>query len=130
MARSSLSILPLAKRGWATAAYSPEGAAWVDDLVGYLDGNRKLFDAGVNAIPGLSSMNLEATYLSWVDFSGTGMSRGEFTKRVEQGAEIAVNHGPTFGTGGESFLRFNIATPRARVQEAVERLAKAFGDLQ
>ncbi|MEO1363274.1 MAG: aminotransferase, partial [Pseudomonadota bacterium] len=43
---------------------------------------------------------------------------------------IAVNHGPTFGTGGDSWLRFNIATPRARVQEAVDRLATAFGDLQ
>lgn len=114
----------------ATAAYSPEGAAWVDDLVAYLDGNRKLFDAGVNAIPGLASMNLEATYLSWVDFDGTGMDRAEFTRRVQQDAQIAVNHGPTFGTGGENFLRFNIATPRVRVQEAVERLARAFGDLQ
>ena len=41
-----------------------------------------------------------------------------------------VNHGPTFGTGGESFLRFNIATPRARVEEAVARLGAAFADLQ
>ncbi|MEL6886376.1 MAG: MalY/PatB family protein [Pseudomonadota bacterium] len=113
-----------------TAAYSPEGAAWVDDLMQYLDGNRRLFDDAVNAIPGLQSMPLEATYLSWVDFSGTGMAREEFTKRVEQDACIAVNHGPTFGKGGESRLRFNIATPRARVQEAVARLARAFSDLQ
>lgn len=114
----------------ATAAYSPEGAAWVDELVHYLDGNRRLFDEGVNAIPGLQSMALEATYLAWVNFEGTGMDRTEFTRRVEQDACIAVNHGPTFGTGGDSWLRFNIATPRARVQEAVERLATAFGDLQ
>lgn len=114
----------------ATAAYSPEGAAWVDELVAYLDGNRKLFDAGVNAIPGLSSMALESTYLAWVDFSGTGMDMADFTGRVQQGARIAVNHGPTFGKGGESFLRFNIATPRARVQDAVERLSQAFADLQ
>ncbi|WP_299750102.1 MalY/PatB family protein [uncultured Tateyamaria sp.] len=114
----------------ATAAYSPEGAAWTDELVTYLDGNRKLFDDAVNAIPGLYSMPLESTYLSWVDFDGTGMTREEFTKRVEKDACIAVNHGPTFGKGGDSWLRFNIATPRARVQEAVERLAQAFGDLQ
>ena len=114
----------------ATAAYSPEGAAWVDELVQYLDGNRKVFDAGVNAIPGLSSMALESTYLAWVDFAGTGMDMAEFTRRVEKDAKIAVNHGPTFGKGGDSFLRFNIATPRARVEEAVERLAKAFSDLQ
>ncbi|GAA6165805.1 pyridoxal phosphate-dependent aminotransferase [Pelagimonas sp. KU-00592-HH] len=114
----------------AEAAYSPEGAAWVDDLVQYLDGNRKLLDDAIAKIPGLSSMPLEATYLSWVDFSGTGMIREEFTRRVEQGARIAVNHGPTFGTGGESFLRFNIATPRSLVEQACERLADAFSDLQ
>lgn len=114
----------------AEAAYSPEGAAWVDDLRAYLDGNRKAFDAGVNAIPGLASMPLEATYLAWVDFSGTGMSRDEFTQRVQQDAKIAVNHGPTFGTGGDDFLRFNFAAPRAQIDEAVARLAKAFGDLQ
>jgi cystathionine beta-lyase len=114
----------------ATAAYSPEGAKWVDEMVDYLDGNRRLFDEAVNAIPGFKSMPLAATYLAWVDFEDTGMSREEFTKRVEQGAAIAANHGPTFGTGGETFLRFNIATPRARVEEACARLAEAFKDLQ
>ena len=114
----------------AEAAYSPEGAAWVDDLVAYLDGNRQIFDAGINAIPGLKSMPLEATYLAWVDFAGTGMSREEFTDRVEKGAKIAVNHGPTFGSGGDNFLRFNLATPRAVVEQAVDRMQAAFADLQ
>ncbi len=114
----------------AEAAYSPDGAAWVDALVTYLDGNRRLFDDAINAIPGLKSMPLEATYLAWVDFSDTGMSIEEFTNRVEKTAHIAANHGPTFGAGGESFLRFNLATPRARIQDAVTRLEKAFSDLQ
>lgn len=114
----------------ATAAYSPEGAAWVDALTVYLDGNRRLFDEMVNAIPGLRSMPLEATYLAWVDFAGTGMSAEEFTTRVEREARIAANHGPAFGQGGESWLRFNFATPRARVEEAGARLQKAFADLQ
>lgn len=112
------------------AAYSPEGAAWVDELVPYLDENRKLFDAGINAIPGLKSMEMQSTYLAWVDFSGTGMAREEFTNRVQNEARIAANHGPTFGTGGESFLRFNFASPRTRIIEATERLQAAFGDLQ
>jgi cystathionine beta-lyase len=113
-----------------TAAYSPEGAEWVDALMRYLDGNRALFDRAVAAIPGLRSMPLEATYLAWVDFSGTGMTTEEFTERVERDARIAVNRGPTFGAGGESFLRFNLATPRARVEEAATRLSEAFADLQ
>jgi len=114
----------------ATAAYSPEGAAWVDDLMRYLEGNRRLFDAGIAAIPGLRSTPLQATYLAWVDFSGTGMAPTEVIERVEKTARIATNHGSSFGTGGESYLRFNIACPRAQVVEAVERLQRAFADLQ
>jgi cystathionine beta-lyase len=114
----------------ATAAYSPDGAAWVDALMAYLDDNRRLFDAGVAAIPGVASMPLEATYLAWVDFAGTGMTAAEFTGRVEKGALICTNHGSSFGAGGESFLRFNLAMPRALVAQAVERLQTAFADLQ
>lgn len=114
----------------ATAAYSPEGAIWVDELRTYLDGNRRIFDDGINAIPGLASMNLEATYLAWVDFANTGMSREEFTARVQDTARIAANHGPTFGKGGDSFLRFNLGAPKAQIQEAVARLQSAFADLQ
>ena len=114
----------------ATAAYSPEGAVWVDDLMRYLDGNRRLFDDGIARIPGLRSTALEATYLAWVDFSGTGMTPAEAIERVEKIAKIATNHGTSFGTGGETFLRFNLACPRAQVAEAVDRLSRAFADLQ
>lgn len=113
-----------------TAAYSPEGAQWLDALMAYLEANRRLFDAGVNAIPGLHSMALEGTYLAWVDFSATGMAAPECIARVEKAARIATNHGATFGLGGETFLRFNLAAPRAQVAEAVARLQAAFADLQ
>ena len=114
----------------ATAAYSPEGAQWLDELIHYIDGNRVIFDKEVNKIPGLSSMPLEGTYLAWVDFSGTGMEEEEFIYRVQEKAKIAVNHGSTFGTGGEKYLRFNLATPRTLVVEATKRLKDAFSDLQ
>lgn len=114
----------------AEAAYSPEGAAWVDALVDYLDGNRRILDEGLNAIPGLKSMPMEATYLAWVDFEGTGMEPTDYLRRVEQDAKIAVNHGISFGKGGERFLRFNFATPRPLVEQAVARMQDAFSDLQ
>lgn len=117
-------------KAMVTAAYSPDGAAWVDALCLYLDGNRQIFDAGIASIPGLKSTPLEATYLAWVDFAGTGMAPAEFTARVEKGARIAANHGAPFGAGGETFLRFNFACRRALVVEAVARLKAAFADLQ
>jgi cystathionine beta-lyase len=112
------------------AAYTPEGAEWVDQLVAYLDGNRRVFDAGIDAIPGLRSMPLESTFLSWVDFSGTGMSTEEVATRIRDTARIGVSPGPAFGPGGEMFNRFNIATHRSVVEEAVARMQEAFSDLQ
>ncbi len=113
-----------------TAAYSDDGAAWLAALIPYLDANRRLFDAAIAAIPGARSMPLEATYLGWVDFSGTGLSPAEVIARVERQAGIATNHGESFGTGGEGFLRFNFALPRARLAEACARLSAVFRDLQ
>ncbi len=113
----------------AEAAYA-NGAPWLDALRLYLDANRAIFDAGMHAIPGVRSMRLDATYLAWVDFSGTGMERAEFTRRIERDARIAASHGDTFGTGGETWMRLNLAMPRVRIEEAVSRLQAAFADLQ
>ncbi len=112
-----------------TAAYA-YGVDWLEALIAYLDSNRRMFDDRVNALPGLRSIPLEATYLAWVDFSGTGMSVEEFTRRIEQDARIAANHGPTFGKGGEMFMRFNFGTSRATLSDALERIEHAFSDLQ
>ena len=112
------------------AAYSPEGADWVDAQIAHLDGNRQILDAAMNAIPGVRSMPLQATFLAWVDFSGTGMSFDEIAARIRDDARIAVSPGPGFGAGGELHQRINFATQRARVEEACARLQAAFSDLQ
>jgi cystathionine beta-lyase len=112
------------------AAYTPEGESYVTALCDYLQENCRVFDAGINAIPGLASMPLESTYLAWVDFSGTGMTPSEVKRRIGQEAKIGVSLGETFGTGGAHFQRFNIAMPRAQVEDAVARMQRAFADLQ
>ena len=73
-------------------------------------------------------MALEATYMSWVHFEGTGLTRKEILERIHKKANIAANHGETFGKGGEHHLRFNLATQRTNVLEAIDRLAKVFHD--
>ncbi len=112
------------------AAYTPAGAAWVDQLVQYLEGNYQLFAKGINAIPGVSLMPMQGTYLSWADFAGTGMNHTEIMQRVVEVAKIAPTPGPALGTGGETCLRFNLGTQRSKIADAVDRLQKAFADLQ
>lgn len=106
------------------------GDEWLDAVRAYIAENFHIFKKGVDAIPGLSVMDMPSTYLVWVDFSGTGMVQNEFANRVAKDARIAVNKGTVFGAGGETYLRFNVATRRAIVEQSVSRLEKAFGDLQ
>jgi cystathionine beta-lyase len=111
--------------GWRT------GEAWLDELLVYLEANRDLFDTLIeDAAPGARSMRLDATYLAWVDFSGTGLKSTDVADWVAKRARIFASPGQQFGPGGDSWLRFNIATPRPILVEALTRLENAFADLR
>jgi len=112
----------------AEAAYR-DGDAWLDALIPYLDRNRRLMNDAISDIPGLSVMDLEATYLAWVDFSGTGMTPEQITARLTA-AGLAPSAGHTFGPEGALHMRFNIACRHALLDEAMARLSEAFSDLQ
>jgi cystathionine beta-lyase len=115
----------------ATEAAWRTGDAWLDALMPYLAKSRDLFDARIEAAaPGARSMRLDATYLAWVDFSGTGLGADDVAARVAKRARIYASPGPQFGPGGEGWLRFNFATPRPILDQALARLEEAFQDLR
>lgn len=113
-----------------TAAYA-ESEDWLDALLVYLKGNRDYIDQRVAAeLPGVRSVKLDATYLSWIDFSGTGMDDAEIQRRFAEDAKVVCNTGPSFGPGGAGFMRLNFACPRAMVEDGMNRIVSAFSDLQ
>ena len=115
----------------ATEAAWRTGEAWLDELLPYLAKNRDVFDARIEAAaPGARSMHLDGTYLAWVDFSGTGLAPEDVAARVRDRARLFVSPGEQFGPGGETWLRFNFATPRLLLDEALSRLEGAFSDLR
>jgi cysteine-S-conjugate beta-lyase len=115
----------------ATEAAWRTGEPWLDHLLPYLATSRDLFDARIEAaIPGARSMRLDATYLAWVDFSGTNLPPKEIADRVSKRARIFASPGEQFGPGGETWLRFNFATPRPILEDAISRLEDAFADLR
>ena len=112
------------------AAYTPEGAAWVDALIQVLDGNRRTLCDGMNMIPGVSAMPMQSTFLAWVDFSATGMSDADIRGRLHNTARVLPTPGDGLGLGGAFHHRFNIGAPRAIIDDAVARVRNAFSDLQ
>lgn len=103
------------------AAYSPEGAAWLNALRGYLADNYRLTrDIISNELPGCPMALLEATYLPWIDVSSLGVPTEELEERLIREAGVWVNCGEMYGSRG--FIRLNIACTRARLREGLRRL--------
>lgn len=103
----------------ALAAYR-EGGAWLDAQLGYLRANRDAVETAVARMPGLSMAHVEATYLAWIDAGGLGVT-DPHALFLEHG--VAMSPGAQFGAG--QFVRLNFGTQRARLDEALRRMADA-----
>ena len=111
-----------------TAAFAQSGD-WSEAARAYLAENFRIFARRVAAIPGVSVMEMASTYLAWADFTALGMSDEELLKRLLV-AKVAPSPGTQFGTGGSGHMRFNLALPRPTLLSAIERIERAFSDLQ
>lgn len=102
------------------AAYR-HGEPWRRALIEYLRGNRDLvYRFAAERLPGIRLEPMEATYLAWLD--ARGLERDAPAKFFED-AGVGLSNGHDFGAPG--FLRLNFGCPRARVQEGLERMARA-----
>lgn len=112
------------------AALSAEGEKWLNDLQGYLSENRRYLAEAVRNIPGLRLRSAQATYLAWLDiraWQNKSESLEDLSPRVcadlQQRYNLHISCGNDFGSGGEGYLRLNMACSRSVLQEAVRRLA-------
>lgn len=109
--------------GATTAAYEG-GAEWLDELLLHLQENRAILKEGLEKlIPGVVFSPLEGTYLQWIDLRCLGLQQKQLMELLEK-AQIFVNDGATFGTGGEGRIRFNLACPSDSIKQALERLER------
>lgn len=110
------------------AAYSPEGAEWLDELRGYLyDNYLTVKDFFAKKLPSFPITRLEGTYLVWIDISASGLNADGVTARLLEEQKLMVNSGSMYGPGGENFIRLNIACPRSTVLDGLHRIAAVLG---
>ena len=103
-----------------------ESEDWIDELNQYLWGNYTfLCDFIDKSIPSWKVCRLEGTYLPWVDVSAMGIPVQQLCDRLLKEASVWINPGTMYGPEtGTGYVRFNIACPRSRLKEALERIAK------
>jgi cystathionine beta-lyase len=101
---------------------------WLDDVMAYLDGNRRFVAEFVKTrIPGMIHHMGESLYLAWLDCADLELGGAAPYDFFLERARVALSDGRNFGKGGETFVRLNYATSRAILREILERMARALG---
>ncbi|NOQ23907.1 MAG: putative C-S lyase [Bacteroidales bacterium] len=111
------------------AAYN-FGDEWLGQLMEYLSGNLDYLDHYLKEnIPQIKMIRPEGTYLVWLDCSELKMTDKELKDFMIQKAGLGLNAGTMFGTGGEGFMRINVACPKQTITDALTRLENAVNKL-
>lgn len=108
------------------AAYS-HGTEWLDQMLAYVQGNIDyLDDYCTRYMPRIKVIRPEASYLVYLDCRELNLSQPELLTLFIEGAHLALNDGAVFGKEGTGFMRLNVATPRAILQQALQQLRDAY----
>ena len=115
------------------AAYN-EGGLWLDQLRDYLYHNARTVACYMeDEMPQIKMPPLEGTYLMWLDCRAA-LSEGEplegFSERLgrhlRESVKLTLSDGSIYGAAGEGFMRLNIACPRTRLLDALDRFKEGF----
>ncbi len=112
------------------AAYH-SGAPWLDALMAYLNTTHDAVVAYcAEHLPGIRAIPAQGTYLVWLDCRELGMTDAQLKAFFVQDAQVGMNPGSVFGTGGSGFMRLNLASPRALILAALARIQSALNARQ
>jgi cystathionine beta-lyase len=98
------------------------GWPWRDQLLDVLRSNRDHLENFItSSLPGIHTWHVEATYLAWLDARELGLPNAA---KFFEDHGVGLSDGVPFGAP-PGFLRLNFGCPRAQLDEALNRMAKA-----
>lgn len=110
----------------ATMAAFREGEEWRRQMLEYIEGNMMFVeDYLAENIPQIKPLRPQASFLVWLNCRGLHLGHDELNRLFVDGAGLALNDGEMFGIGGQGFMRMNVASPRAVLKKALEKLKAA-----
>ncbi|MBI9052891.1 MAG: PatB family C-S lyase [Bacteroidales bacterium] len=112
------------------AAYT-YGDEWLSQLMEYLSDNLDYAENYIKTnIPEITLIRPEGTYLVWLDCSKLNLKGKDLKDFMIQDASLGFNDGRMFGTGGNGFMRMNIACPKQTLEKALVNLEKAVASIR
>ena len=110
----------------ATIAAFSQGEEWRREMLRYVEGNIDLVTDYCRAnIPQIKPLRPQASFLVWLDCRALGLDHDALVDLFVKKARLALNDGEMFGPEGRGFMRLNVASPRAVIREALDRLSTA-----
>tara|TARA_B100000686_G_scaffold339553_1_gene413830 strand:- start:495 stop:1658 length:1164 start_codon:yes stop_codon:yes gene_type:complete len=85
---------------------------------------RKLIVDGLKSLKGVECNLPGGTFFVFPNVKGTGMNGAEFTRKCLDEAGVAMIPGTAFGKFGIDYVRFNFATSKEKISEAIEKIDK------
>ena len=106
----------------AVAAFT-KGAPWLDALRAYLAQNKEAARAFISReLPAVRAVVSHGTYLLWLDCSALTADGAALARFLRERTGLRLSAGGVYRGNGGAFLRMNLACPRARLQDGLERL--------
>ncbi|MTI57225.1 MalY/PatB family protein [Geosporobacter ferrireducens] len=104
------------------AAYA-NSRQWLEEVTVYIKKNYEFFESYISErIPELQIMQMESSYLVWVNIEKTGLSSKALTEILAAQYGVLVEDGNHFVRDGEGWIRVNLGTQRENIIEAVRRI--------
>lgn len=106
----------------AVAAFT-KGGPWLDALRAYLAENkRQAWDYLRDRLPQVRPVRSHGTYLLWLDCGAITNQSEELARRIRAETGLRLSAGGVYRGNGQQFLRINLACPRSRMLDGLQRL--------
>lgn len=108
----------------ATITAWADGDAWLEEVLAYLERNRRRVAEKVCAA-GMRHHCPEGTYLAWLDCTGLRLPGASPYEFFLERAKVGLSDGADFGEAGRGCVRLNFATSAEILDEILERMVNA-----
>ena len=106
----------------AIAAFT-RGGPWLDALRAYLAENKaQARDFLARELPQVRPVISHGTYLLWLDCGVVTGDSGALARQIRAQAGLCLSPGNVYRGNGARFLRMNLACPRSRMLDGLQRL--------